>query len=68
MSGIYPVGVAVAPGGQVARWRPLVNWLLALPFLLWLVIVSYGAVVVVVVGWFARGRSPGGCRAGWGTI
>ena len=62
MSGIYPVGVAVAPGGQVARWRPLVNWLLALPFLLWLVIVSYGAVVVLVVGWFAivvTGRMPG---------
>jgi hypothetical protein len=62
MSGKYPVGVEVAPGARVARWRPLGNWLLALPLLLWLIVVSCGAVGVLAVAWFAivcTGRMPG---------
>jgi hypothetical protein len=62
MSGLYPVGIEVAPGERLARWRPLVNWLVALPLLLWLHVVSYGAVAVVVAAWFAivfTGRMPG---------
>ena len=62
MSGIYPVGVEVVVGGRVSRWQALVNWLLALPLLLWLFLVSVGAVAAVVVAWFAivlTGRMPG---------
>jgi hypothetical protein len=54
--------VEVEPRERVARWRPLVNWLLALPLLLWLILLMCGAVAAVVVAWFAilfTGRMPG---------
>jgi hypothetical protein len=62
MLGSHPVGVEVAPEGRVSRWRPLVNWLLALPLLLWLSLLSVGAAAVVLVAWFAivfTRRMPG---------
>ena len=79
MSGIYPVEVEVAATERVARWRPLVNWLLAFPFLLWLYLVSCGALVVVTAAWFAvvfTGRMPGSwgdyvtgvLRYGWRVV
>ena len=57
----YPVGVELAAGRPVARWRPLVNWLLALPVLGWLILVVYGAQAVAGVAWLAivfTGRMP----------
>jgi hypothetical protein len=62
MLGGHPVGVDLAPGVRIPRGRPLVNWLLAFPLLFELSLVSVGAVVVVVVSWFAivcTGRMPG---------
>jgi hypothetical protein len=45
------------------RWLPLVKWLLAVPHYLVLVVLSIGAVLAVVIAWFAilfTGRYPRG--------
>ncbi|MHB8681559.1 MAG: DUF4389 domain-containing protein [Acidimicrobiales bacterium] len=48
----YPVNIGVTSPEQVARWRPLVNWLLIIPHYLWLMILGLGALVLVVLSWF----------------
>ncbi|MEX0667465.1 MAG: DUF4389 domain-containing protein [Acidimicrobiia bacterium] len=43
------------------RWLPLVKWLLAIPHFILLVVLGIGAIVAVVVAWFAilfTGRYP----------
>ncbi|MDP1848576.1 MAG: DUF4389 domain-containing protein [Solirubrobacteraceae bacterium] len=48
---------------QLDRWLPLVKWLLAIPHLVVLVFLWLGAVVAVIVAWFAilfSGRYPDG--------
>ena len=50
------------------RWLPLVKWLLAIPHYIVLFFLGIGAVVVVIVAWFAilfTGRYPEGCSASW---
>ena len=45
------------------RWLPLVKWLLAIPHYLVLAVLSLGAIVAVVIAWFAilfTGRYPRG--------
>src|SRR6266496_6085049 len=45
------------------RWLPLVKWLLAIPHYILLVFLSIGAVVAVIIAWFAilfTGRYPRG--------
>jgi Domain of unknown function (DUF4389) len=45
------------------RWLPLVKWLLVIPHLLVLVVLAIGALVAVVIAWFAilfTGRYPRG--------
>lgn len=45
------------------RWLPLVKWLLAIPHLVVLVFLGLGAIVAVIVAWFAiliTGRYPRG--------
>jgi hypothetical protein len=45
------------------RWLPLVRWLLAIPHLIVLSVLSVGAVVAVVIAWLAillTGRYPRG--------
>jgi hypothetical protein len=45
------------------RWLPLVKWLLAIPHLVVLIVLSIGALFAVVVAWFAilvTGRFPRG--------
>jgi Domain of unknown function (DUF4389) len=61
MSMTYPLNTEVDHAERVARWRPLLNWLLALPLFLWLQILQFGASGVAVVAWFAivvTGRLP----------
>jgi hypothetical protein len=61
MSSSYPLNGEVACAERVARWRPLVNWALAIPLYLWLTVLAYGAAVVALVSWFAivfTGRLP----------
>jgi hypothetical protein len=61
MSSSYPLNSEVACAERVARWRPLVNWILVIPLYLWLAVLEYGAAVVSLAGWFAiifTGRLP----------
>jgi hypothetical protein len=48
----YPVTLTFDPPAEVARWRPLVAWLLVIPHLIVLSIVSWVAGVVAVIAWF----------------
>ena len=61
MSSSYPLNGEVVCTERVARWRPLVNWVLVIPLYLWVVVLGYGAAVVSLAGWFAilfTGRLP----------
>ena len=61
MSNSYPLTSEVVCAERVARWRPLVNWVLVIPLYLWLGVLGYGAAVVSLAGWFAilfTGRLP----------
>jgi hypothetical protein len=47
----------------VARWRPLLNWVLVIPVYVWLRILSYGATFVAFLAWFVilfSGKLPEG--------
>jgi hypothetical protein len=59
----YPVHVEIDYPPTIARWRPLVSWLLAIPALIaaWLILIA--AEVCVFIAWFAiliTGRFPQG--------
>jgi hypothetical protein len=48
---------------QLNRWLPLVKWLLAIPHYIVLIFVGIGAVLAVIIAWFAilfTGRYPRG--------
>jgi Domain of unknown function (DUF4389) len=51
-SGRYPVDIGVDTPDRIARWRPLVQWILALP--LWIVLYFFRIVAQVCIffGWF----------------
>jgi Domain of unknown function (DUF4389) len=52
-SGRYPIDVGVDVPDRIARWRPFVQWLLAIP--LWIVVYVLGIVagICAFIGWFA---------------
>ena len=61
MSSSYPLNGEVVCAERVARWRPLLNWVLVIPLDLWLVVLGFGAAVVSLTGWFVilfTGRLP----------
>jgi hypothetical protein len=61
MPDAYPVNLDVSGPEKVANWRPLVNWLLVIPHLIWLMILALGAYVLAVASWFSiviTGRQP----------
>jgi hypothetical protein len=59
--GSYPLNIDVTSPPRVAQWRPLVNWVLVVPHLVWLLALQLGVGVVSVLGWVAvlcTGRLP----------
>jgi hypothetical protein len=60
----YPIRSHFAyPEGGIARWRPLVHWLLAIPHLIALYFLAIGVFVVYVIAWFTivfTGTFPAG--------
>ncbi len=49
----YPVRLEVGYPQRIAHWRPLLNWLLAIPALIALSIIGIVAYVGVIIAWFA---------------
>ena len=59
----YALDLDVVSPDRVARWRPLVNWLLVLPQGLWLMILILVLEVLAFISWFViliTGRLPEG--------
>jgi Domain of unknown function (DUF4389) len=53
MNPSYPAAFSFDPPKKVANWRPIVNWLLAIPHLVILYGLRILAQVVSVISWFA---------------
>ena len=49
----YPARFDIAYTESIARWRPLVHWLLVIPHIVALWFVAIGALVAYVIAWFA---------------
>ena len=59
----YPATLTYDPPEKIANWRPLVQWLLAIPHLIIVSVLRYVAEVVAVISWFIilfTGRLPAG--------
>jgi len=59
----YPVRLEVDYQESIARWRPLVNWILAIPFAYAAGALLYAAYFVAIGAWFTilfTGRYPEG--------
>ena len=59
----YPASLQIDTPERIANWRPLVQWLLAIPHLVVLGVLRAVSAVVVVVAWFAvvlTGKLPAG--------
>ena len=59
----YPVRLEVDYPERIARWRPLVHWLLAIPVLIAVLVVGIVGYVAAFIAWFAiliTGRYPEG--------
>ena len=59
----YPASLQIDTPERIANWRPLVQWLLAIPHLVVLGVLGTVSTVVVIVGWFAvvlTGKLPAG--------
>ena len=64
-AGGYPVSFQFASPGKIARWRPLVHWLLVIPHFIVLYILNIVASVLVFVAWIVgviTGRVPEGLQ------
>jgi hypothetical protein len=53
ISAPYPATFTFDPPEKVANWRPLVNWLLAIPHLIIVSVLRTVAEVIAVIAWFA---------------
>ena len=62
----YPVSLELDAPLEVARWRPLVHWLLGIPYYVVLYVLQIALVVVILIAWFAilfTGNIPEGMFA-----
>ena len=63
MSPMYPATLAVDRAERVARWRPLVHWLLVIPHAFILYVIGIVSQIVAIISWFAilfTGKLPEG--------
>ncbi len=61
----YPITFSFDAPEKIGRWRPLVHWLLAIPHMILLYVLSIVAGIVVMISWFVgviAGRIPGGLQ------
>lgn len=59
----YPVQLSLDAPLGVARWRPLVHWLLAIPHLIIVGVLGYAVAALTVISWFIivfTGKLPPG--------
>jgi hypothetical protein len=49
----YPVQLDLESPLEVARWRPLVHWFLAIPHFIVVQVLGYVQIVLVFIAWFA---------------
>jgi hypothetical protein len=49
----YPIRVRFEYPEKIARWRPLVHWLLAIPHIIVVYFLAIAAFVVFIVAWFS---------------
>jgi hypothetical protein len=59
----YPVDVGVAVPDRIARWRPLVHWILVIPLFIVAAVLAIAAELCAFLGWFVvlfTGRLPDG--------
>lgn len=59
----YPANLELSAPNEVARWRPLVHWLLAIPQLIIANVLSNVASVLTLISWFIilfTGKLPAG--------
>lgn len=64
-AGGYPVAFTFNSPGRIARWRPLVHWLLVIPHFVVLYVLNIVASVLVVVAWIVgviTGKIPEGIQ------
>jgi Domain of unknown function (DUF4389) len=51
-TGTYPIDVGVDVPDRIARWRPIVQWILAIPLYILLYVLRIVAAICVFIGWF----------------
>lgn len=59
----YPASLSVETPERVANWRPLLQWLLALPHWIIVTVLGYVSQAIAFISWFAilfTGRLPAG--------
>jgi hypothetical protein len=59
----YPARLDITPMDRIARWRPLFQWILAIPHLIIAQVLTYVAQIVAFIGWFVilfTGKLPVG--------
>jgi hypothetical protein len=59
----FPLQLELTSPNKIARWRPLVHWLLAIPHFIILYALNIAAEVVYLISWFAilfTGKMPPG--------
>lgn len=49
----YPITLTFDTPEKIARWRPLVHWLLAIPHIIVLYVLAIVAEVLAIISWFA---------------
>ncbi len=49
----YPIDPAIEVADKIARWRPIVHWLLAIPHMIILYVLFIVIYILTIISWFA---------------